>query len=546
MEEHLQSYLPSVANTELKHLSFAEAKPSSLQAWLDSLPKVQLGETAGQLYMALNEISHLQVKPQLRIQLIALVLEPMQSLQDSIIRKYLLAYAIDPQSIRRASLMLHRLNQYAIAAIWDNIDFSNRPKDDERLALACVFERLHHDLLVYQLCHQHPHPGLWLCFNHLMAKAHEHDWFGIRLPLQNKTGTFDQAATAIVLQACCQPNQCVKTELVTVYEQIHEWRQLVVWHHPKAPGQSQLIVRPGTNLAPISKRQAKAMWTDQQFGIDSKNLCTLLKNNMDNPSQQHPGLTTYLLAHLIQCWSGRPPRAQERLPVDHEVLFTWGMKNIHFRLGENPLDKLFEHHQQQPVSGALNNRDVWESIYHIDLPMQSKPEDNQPIITDFHSAQMVNISPRGCGLVLEELPKGAEVGELIAIRQPARDWHLGIIRWQDQSREFNLGVELLAPHARACAVKLIKSKSVYTRAVVTNLRAKDTQIETLITPRLPFKTGDQILININGEEARYVLDTRLAGSSRISLFRVLPLKSNKSNADSRKEAVNKDNFWQLQ
>ncbi len=542
MEDHNQPYLPSVAKTELKHLSFADAKPGALQAWLDALPKVQLGETAGQLYMALNEIAHLQVRPQQRIQFIAQVLEPMQSLQDSIIRKYLLAYTIDQNSVRRASLMLHRLNQYAIAAIWDNLEFSSKPKDEERLALACIFERLHHDLLVYQLCHKHPHPGLWQCFNHLLAKGQENHWFGLKLPLRQHPGTFDHCASAILLQACCQPNQCVKVELVNIFEQLDEWRQLVIWHHPKAPGQSQLIARPGTNLAPLSKRQAKAMWTDQQVGVDTKALCNLLKNNIDTPSQLHPGVSNYLLAHLIQCWSGRPPRGQDRLPVDHDVLMTWGMKNIHTRLGDKSLDKLFENHHQSPSINNFSSRDVWESIYHVELPSPDKPIASS-IKSDHCQASMVNISPKGCGLTLDELPKGVEVGELIAIRQPAREWHLGIIRWQDLGKKYNLGIELLAPHARACAIKLQNKSANYSRAVLTNLRSKDNQIETLIAPRLPFKTGDKIILNLNGHESLFILEARLAGSSRISLFKVQPLEK-KPNANNN--AAKAENFWKLE
>lgn len=552
MEDHLQPYLPRVATEQLSHLSFCDAKPSALQHWLDSLPKVQLGETAAHLYTALSEISHLQFKPTLKIQMIAQVLEPMQSLQDSVIRKYLMGQSTDEQSLRRATLMLHRLNQYAIAAILDNLEYSNKPKDGEKLALACVFERLHHDLLVYQLCHQHPHPGLWQCFNKLMHHSLELNWLELRLPLQFTAGSLAHIAAAIVLQASCQPNQCIKTELMIVYELSRQWRQHALWRHPRAPGQSNLIVRPQTNLAPLSRRQTRAMWTEQQLGLDTRLLSQHLKQQMDNPSEQHNGLTAHLLAHLIQSWSGRPPRSHDRQPVDNDLLFCWGIKGIQHRIGTpEVLEKLFIQPSKPLVNTQSSPRDVWESIYHVDLPSAPSAAPTTALHgPEFLPAKMTNISPKGCGVLLAEIDKGVEVGELAAVRQTANDWHLGIIRWIDRGLQHQLGIELLAPHARACAIRLWHKNGKhgpYNRAILTNVRANDQQIETLVTPRLPFKSGDFILITLGDSEQRYHLELRITGSSRISLFRLQAASSSTLRAVSGNATLKEDtdSFWKL-
>jgi len=67
--EHLSLKLPP---HDLEVLSFCAPQPKKVQAWVEGLPKMNVGESAKRLYSAIQELNRLKTDSETRFQLIQL------------------------------------------------------------------------------------------------------------------------------------------------------------------------------------------------------------------------------------------------------------------------------------------------------------------------------------------------------------------------------------------------------------------------------------------------------------------------------------------
>jgi hypothetical protein len=84
-----------------------------------------------------------------------------------------------------------------------------------------------------------------------------------------------------------------------------------------------------------------------------------------------------------------------------------------------------------------------------------------------------------------------------------------------------MGIELIAPHARPCGLKLLRKaeqNSQYLRALLLPEISAISRPASLITPRLPFQEGSKVLINDHGEEHRAVLTRKQVSTGSFSQF----------------------------
>jgi hypothetical protein len=84
-----------------------------------------------------------------------------------------------------------------------------------------------------------------------------------------------------------------------------------------------------------------------------------------------------------------------------------------------------------------------------------------------------------------------------------------------------LGVEMLAPGAVAIAIKLLKpdgSCGPYMRALLLPAIKTIDQPATLLTPTVPYRTGDTVMVNIHGKETRAVLNKLVENTGCFAQF----------------------------
>jgi hypothetical protein len=152
---------------------------------------------------------------------------------------------------------------------------------------------------------------------------------------------------------------------------------------------------------------------------------------------------------------------------------------------------------------------------------KSTSNEDHPI----YQVQLVDHSPGGYCLAWEgEVPSLLQTGELLGLREDTgQTWSIAVVRWIRQVRggSTQLGIELIAPQAKPCGLRLLRKVdqgSEYLRALLLPEIAAISQPATLIAPRLPFQEGHKVQINRNGEEERAVLNQRRAATGNYNQF----------------------------
>ena len=187
-------------------------------------------------------------------------------------------------------------------------------------------------------------------------------------------------------------------------------------------------------------------------------------------------------------------------------------------------------------------RDVWQiggerpsdaDHDHLGTIDYTKPVKDMSVIPEFanyrtHEWKMVDISAGGYRFLWDRPESSyAQVGELLGIREASDPdtFHLalGVIRWMQCGHKtgMELGVEMLAPGAVAAAIKLLKPDGncgQYMRALLVPAIKTINQPATLLTPTVPYRTGDTVIVNIQGKETRAELNKLVENTGCFAQF----------------------------
>ncbi|MDX5298326.1 MAG: GTPase, partial [Gammaproteobacteria bacterium] len=176
-----------------------------------------------------------------------------------------------------------------------------------------------------------------------------------------------------------------------------------------------------------------------------------------------------------------------------------------------------------------------------------------------HTVSLVNTSPGGyCINWDDDIPSNLQAGEILGVREASQHpWSIAVIRWIRQIKQHGtqVGVELLAPSARPVGVRLIQkvgNSSEFLRGLLLPELSSIGQPATLITPRLPFQTGNRVTLFQEGRDAQGVLNRRVSATGSVSQFelKLLDQAEDKPRSGNEPGARNKlpgddefDSLW---
>jgi len=173
---------------------------------------------------------------------------------------------------------------------------------------------------------------------------------------------------------------------------------------------------------------------------------------------------------------------------------------------------------------------------------------------DEYPCQLLNESAGGCCLLWNNgTPTKAVVGMLAGIERAdeteGKERSIGVIRWMRarSDNEMELGLELLAPSARAVATQNVTRKSKvgeFARGLLLpELRAIN-QPQTLIAPAT-YRTGDKLEITISDQVIKIRLSNILESTGTFSQFQfnVLRTVEPSTKADKYDRIKNFDSLW---
>ena len=172
-------------------------------------------------------------------------------------------------------------------------------------------------------------------------------------------------------------------------------------------------------------------------------------------------------------------------------------------------------------STELNPLDVGLLEYSTD----QAPTQPKGVLYPSYNLAIVNHSPGGYCLAWHDtVAPLLQSGEIIALREDDdKPWSTAVIRWirQTGTDSTQMGIELIAPNAKPCGLKLLRSSdksSLFLRALLVPEIPALSRPASVIAPRIPFQEGHKVAINQQGSELTATLTKRSMHTGSFSQF----------------------------
>ncbi len=557
-------------------LSFCDASVRGVTGWLAGLPKANIGETARQLYQALIELNQLRIASDTRLQLLELLRPDVDFVCNQLEKHFVNQPIVLSERPRKVAGLCQALqNHLAVGYKLIVIRVVSQPDRERHQLLSIALQRAIHclgALLIRSTQLYGPAaPGLWLELHQLYQLAVEQgtERLLIRDPLARhaKGLSAEQSYLASLLLGCARCNQMRQQSIVKLAAALEAWSGMAQIQAVGAAG-SLFLFSPLVDGPPRYRSLFPEREQQNLLGISTQPLVEVIEEHLrlapDNRQLTRlpaaAGLDDDLLRHLCSAWGAISERTFQRIPAQGSLTLCIGMTALHYQLaGQRPFNEVLE------LQGTSNRAvfklhngaaDVWANAFdaqsstvellpthdHIEFvspnltrtaaaaktaaPASAQPR--RPSETENHplyQVQLVDHSPGGYCLAWEgEVPGQLQTGELLGLREgSSQSWSIAVVRWIRQVRggSTQMGVELIAPQAQPCGLRLLRKDdqgSEYLRALLLPEIGAISQPAMLIAPRLPFQEGHKVLIKREGEEQRAVLNRRRTGTGNYNQF----------------------------
>jgi hypothetical protein len=569
VENQSQPLLLRVPTPDRQELSFCEPSVRDIKRWLSGLPKANLGETARQLYQAILELNQLRTTAQTRLQLLELLRPEIHFVCRELERYFINQPIVLSERPRKVASLCQALHNH-LAIGYKLIAVELAPQTGrERLQLLTIsLQRAIRSLdaiLVRSTQLYRPTPdGLWLELHRLYAIAVTH---GVHrtlvrddLSYRVKGLSAEQSYIVALMIGSARCNQMRQQNIAQLAQLLEPWSALVRLQTAQNP----------SSLFGVSSRidgppRYRSMFTAEErpdlLGIDPHGLVKAIQKHLQSPAQSAEekalaipeGLSLDLLQHVSAAWGDISERSFQRTPAQGTMKICIGMSALHYYLaGQRQFGELLKRPDAAPAVFKLNNAapDVWSVAYDAAVVKDDPilPNDYiefvRPVMTEkaneqgpaspsspssdncfpTFEVQRVDHSPGGfCLSWPGEVPAQLQAGELLGLQDSSETWSVAVVRWIRQVRGSGpqMGVELIAPSAHPCGLRLLRKTeqgSEYLRALLLPEISVISRPATLIVPRLPFQEGQKVQINQNGNELRAMLCRRQTGSSSYNQF----------------------------
>ncbi|MBU1332317.1 MAG: molecular chaperone [Gammaproteobacteria bacterium] len=571
MDKQSPFLLLRVPTPTKQSLSFCEATPRDLKRWIAGLPKANIGETARQLYQALVEINQLLTPSDNRLQLLELLRPEVYFVCKHLERHFLSqAIVLDERPRKVANLCQALQNHLAVGYKLIIARMAAQTGRERNQLLSIALQRASHSLcgpLIRASQLYCPVPeGLWLELHQLyqIAQDAQLQTAIIRDPLAKHTEglSVEQTYLVALLLGCARCNQMRQSAIARLAEVLEPWSALVRLQ-PRKASVSLFAVAPQLDGPPRYTSLFQPSELQNALGIDPTPLVDAIKEHLEGTASSRllvpEGFSIDMLQHLSAAWGDISERTFQRTQGQGSMTLCIGMSALHFYLaGKKPFKDVLQLPIEasptavfKPQTGAS---DIWANAFDAqkhnnwengmpfeEIEYAKPPSDDAPTVEangtgdSFPTFELpiVNHSPGGyCLSWPKDVPSQLQAGELLGVQDsPEQGWSVAVVRWIRQVRGggTQMGIELIAPHAQACGLQLVRKaeqNSQYLRALLLPEISAISRPATVITPRLPFQEGNKVMINIRGVERRAVLSSRQTSTGSFSQFEYRSVEQN--------------------
>lgn len=556
---------------DLEVLSFSAPQPKKIKEWVDSLPKMNVGESAKRLYAAIQELNRLKTDSDTRFQLMEVLRGPIHYICKSLEKHFLNKSVILPAKEAKIAslaqaLQNHLATGYKAVCMQLLPRVKNLDKDAKKLCQRAIHRAMCEEnqvlLRSFQLYFPAP-PGFWREMHLLYLIAQR---FGM-LELLNddpeengwESSIYETYERALLI-ATAKPNQLRQQQIEQVYLAARHWARFV--SVTDAQASAGLFAIDITSDAPPvyhSLMKRSTLPHNLRF-FDASPVSDHLRVLLQLPAgQAHPVATFHvpdkfpgdLARILIQAWGVLTERAFTRIDEHGQLTLCLGLSATHYFVsGRADFNKLIqggpallegESSNRFIPRGTTNRRDQFEAhdvwgpqinrtvqvadtiSYTIEQHTGDKGEEKDKY-PQYH-CDVINTSPGGfCLSWKQDVPPQVKTGEIVGIMENDKaHWSIGVIRWVKQfhNEGARMGIELIAPKADACGTQVVHKKGGVTEFMRTlmlpELRAIG-QPATLITPNIAFHVGYKVNIADDSGLSKAQLIKQVTSTASFSQF----------------------------
>ncbi len=552
----------SVPEQKLNSLSFCEASPRAFRDWVEGLPIANVGESARQLYHAVIELNQLDATPTLRMKLLGQLRPQLNFICEQLSQHFLGRSIVLTEKQRKVAnlaqaLQRHLATGYKIV-VCQLADAANPEKHKEANAKAAHRAVSSIGSTLLRSCQLYaPSPaGSWYeahqIFNWALALRISEIAINDPVNRYHQQTTVADAYKRLLLLGCCRPNQLRQKELGEIYGLFECWTGHTNLLQ-RGMSESLFIVSLDRDAPPTYRNLLKTPLSSNHIGFDSTELAEGLARLAEPTGQrQTPSepelplrISDALLMHLSQALGVLTKRSFRRVESSGSLEICVGMTAVHyFCAGQLSFNRFVDNQDSEPgenvfLGAAQRRNDPWarafdaghgESMTSPDAPINFRGAggdmagDSQRAYP-LYEVSLENTSPGGYCINWDtEMPASLQTGEIVGVRENSEHpWSIALIRWIRQSggRTTQLGLELLGPGATPCALRLDNKSggsSEFLRGLLLPELSAIGQPATLLTPRMPFQTGNRITLLRDGEQEAAQLSRRVSATSSISQF----------------------------
>lgn len=580
-----------VPRQELDRSSYFDCEEQAVSQWIADLPIANRGKTTRQLYLALTELNRVRMLPSTRLAILDKLRTPIYYVSRGLSKHYLNQPIILPDQSRKVAELAHTLHLqlatgYTIVATHTAALGKRAKLSKPGTVIATALHRAitDHSLNIlrhYQL-YQSINSGVWHNLHQFynLARHHQVQLKTIVDP-EYGSSTIENNYIRAMLLGCSKPNQLRQEDVTHFFIPMVHWADLCRLQ-PAVNG-GLFAIDPDSDQPPVYRELCEAEVPTAWLSLNTEKMIEHLNQLQDNNSPDTIkiedngfSISRDLLSHLALSWGSLSKRTFTRLKEHDSLDICIGISATHhFASGEISFEALVEKRGAKTFSMQHENpfiktqshphrqKDVWSSPYEANVGQTSVPLES----VDFsmrknetrakqkskyrrHHVPVVNSSAHGyCINWPEDAEALIKTGEVVGIRDPrTHNWSIAAIRWVSQEDDqTRIGLELISPTVTAYGARIVHKTggpNEYMRVLVLPELPSENQPITLLTPRMPFRSGQKVILNQRANELLVQLGEKLNTAGAYNQFEFRRVKGLISpDSDDGKPTDDFDALW---
>ncbi len=529
MEGHDAPFQISVPDIQQQKLSFCDSSLDGFENWAKNLPMANVGAAAKMLYQATRELNITQINPNYRYKMLEIIRSQVYGICELLGKRFLQqSVMLNDNDLKIVTLAQTLQNQLATGykrIVLDEIQEPSKKSDKKLLTFAIhrALTDLSQTVLRSMQLYSAAPKNAWLEIHqlYLMAGEKQVQQYSIKDSRAKyvASSSISEAYLRILLMGCSKPNQLRQVDLANLYAATEVWSTLVKLSHG-SDTQALFLFNQHQDTIPAYRSLVNPSIANASCSLALNTLVLALQKHINKETSAltvPKNITDSVLNHLVSSWGATVERSFRRTQNSAEIQVGIGLLSSHFfAANEQSFPFLLKQWDAQvEEKKESKSDDIWDKSFdaghHFSPDIDSISFDSIDFINKngqdevdsgpkgkHARAQVINTSPFGYGVTMDNPPSSVQTGELVVIKEERMShWSLGCIRWirTQRNKDTQLGIELLAPKVEAVAVRILNKtgeNGEYLRGIcIPALPAADQQ-ETLILPTLPFKVGSKV------------------------------------------------------